>query len=86
MPLNRCPESALHRGKIVPANASAFNKCRPAAAMIIVAAAKWMRREAGLRGGSRAEGSSGQQGNTRRVGLCAVALSGLASMPMSLNQ
>jgi hypothetical protein len=54
--------------------------------MIIIAAAKWMRREASLRGGSRAEGSRDQQGNTRWAGIHTLAHSGLADMPLSLNQ
>jgi hypothetical protein len=63
--LDCCSARALYRGKIVPANASAFNKSRLGAVMIIIAAANRMRREASLRGGSRAEGSSDQHGNTR---------------------
>jgi hypothetical protein len=56
---------APHRRKIVLVNASTFNKSRFTPAMIILAAAGGMRREASLRGGRRAEGSSDQQGNTR---------------------
>jgi hypothetical protein len=62
---NRRSAPTLHHGKIVPANASAFNKSRLIPTMMIVAAAKSVRREASLRGGTRAKGSSGQQGNTR---------------------
>jgi hypothetical protein len=63
--LNRRSAPAPHHGKIVPANASVFNKCRLIPVMVIIAAAEQVRREASLRGGSRAEGSSDQQGNTR---------------------
>jgi hypothetical protein len=61
----KCRAPAPHRRKIIPAKASALNKSRFIAAMIGVAAAKPVRREASLRGGRRAEGSSDQQGNTR---------------------
>lgn len=56
----------LHdHGKIVPVNASAFNKSHLIATTIIIAASERMRREACLRGGSRAEGSSDQPSNAR---------------------
>jgi hypothetical protein len=59
------PAMAADRRKIVPTNASAFKNRRLIPTMIVIAAVKWMRREASLRGGSRAEGSSDHQGNTR---------------------
>jgi hypothetical protein len=42
---------ASQRGKIIPVKAIAFNKSRPIAIMMIIAATKPVRREASLRGG-----------------------------------
>jgi hypothetical protein len=74
---------ALHHGRIVPSYARAFNKSRRIPAMIILAAARWMRRKVSLRGGRRAEGSSDQHAMSRHPRL---APAGLADMPLSLNQ
>jgi len=80
------PDGAAHRGKIVPVNASAFNKSRPIPIMIVIAAAKPVRREASLRGGKscrRQQRSTRQHAMSRYLRL---APSGRAWMPMSLNQ
>jgi hypothetical protein len=84
--LDRRSAPRLHHGNIVPVNASVFNKSRLFVTMIVIAATEQVRREASLRGRQPCRGqqrSTKQRATSRHLHL---APSGLADVPMSLNQ